>query len=99
MAIGSNATTYPSPGCHGYQGYDDIDEGTSVTVYDATGKIVGAGVLSQGTKTTLGGCEFTFSVPDVPVGQGFYQVEVASRGKVTTDEEKAKSGQVFLGLS
>ena len=29
MAIGSNATTYPSPGCHGYQGYDDIDEGNS----------------------------------------------------------------------
>ncbi|MGW1160375.1 hypothetical protein ACWD48_19585 [Streptomyces sp. NPDC002519] len=77
--------------CTGYSGYDDIRAGTSVTVYDNDGKVVGQGVLGTG-KPKDAACVFAVSVPGVPEGSKFYQVEVSHRGKVTVSAAEAKAG-------
>jgi len=44
------------------------------------------------------GCAFTFSVPDVPAGESFYQVEVTHRGKINVSAEDARNGSTALSL-
>ncbi|MFB7665374.1 hypothetical protein ACFC1R_15720 [Kitasatospora sp. NPDC056138] len=85
-----------APGCSGRGGYADITEGAGVTVYDASGRVVGEGSLPAGAKADLTSCVFPFSVPDVPEGSEHYQVEVAHRGKPTVSAEDAKAGK-FAG--
>ncbi|MFF2788942.1 hypothetical protein ACFVT6_19595 [Streptomyces sp. NPDC058049] len=83
--------------CGGTGGYNDLRGGASVTVYDKAGLIVGTGSLGSGTvkdaatayKRT---CRFAVSVPDVPRGKEFYQVEVSHRGKVNVSESDAVAG-------
>lgn len=98
MTLTSKATTYPPPGCHGYSGFDDIDQGGAVTVYDAQGAVVASGALGQGASTNLGGCVFPITVTGVPSGPDFYQVEVTHRGKVTVQAADAKTGRVALSI-
>lgn len=83
-----------SLGCQGVGGFDDMGAGTSVTVYDASGTIVGSGGLVFGIRHG-DTCEWDFGIndlPDVP----FYQVEVSHRGKITV--ANADLGQVALTL-
>lgn len=82
--------------CSGSGGYDDIRKGASVTVYDATGKVVGTGELS-GSTYAESGCTWYFQV-SVPDGHDFYQVEVSHRGKITVSREEAKTGKVAVTL-
>lgn len=82
-------------GCYGTGGYDDIAEGTSVTVYDATGTTVATGNLGESKlvpdTSGLGrSCRFDVSVPDVPKGSRFYSVEISHRGKVQMSAEEAE---------
>ncbi|MEU1088937.1 hypothetical protein ABZ401_19240 [Streptomyces sp. NPDC005892] len=79
-------------GCQGIGGYDDIAEGTSVTVYDAAGGVAATGNLSE-PEYMSGSCLFTVAVPDVPKGEKFYQVEVSHRGKVQLSSKEAEGGQ------
>ncbi|GAA1881710.1 hypothetical protein GCM10009836_73730 [Pseudonocardia ailaonensis] len=88
--LGSSFRTGSS--CTGSGGYRDIGAGTGVTVYDASGAIVGTGRLSTGRATSSSTCEFTFTVPDVPTGGDFYQVEISHRGKVTVDADELANG-------
>ncbi|MGM1057817.1 hypothetical protein [Saccharothrix sp. Mg75] len=98
MALLDGATGAATRGeCEGYRGYDDIAEGTQVTVYDASGKAVGLGRLAN-AEYSSGVCGFTFAVPDVPIGEKIYQVEVSHRGKVSFDAEAARKGDVTLTL-
>lgn len=85
-------------------GYGDIATGTAVTVYDASGSIVGTGSLGAGrftespeTSTDLR-CRFVFAVRSVPEDSKFFQVEVGHRGKVTVPAVEAKAGGFAASL-
>jgi hypothetical protein len=86
-------------GCEGTSGYDDIDEGTQVTISDGRDKTIGVGSLGIG-RSDSSSCMFEFFVPDVPDAD-FYEVEIAHRGKLSySKEELASKGwrvEVALG--
>lgn len=85
--------------CTGYKGYDDISEGTAVTVYDTSGNLIAQGTLGAGNSDDASGtCEFDVRVPDVPKGEKFYQVEVSHRGKVSATAEQAEQGEFAASL-
>ncbi|MCE6999502.1 hypothetical protein LZG04_32520 [Saccharothrix sp. S26] len=98
LSLNDGVTSVTSSGeCAGYRGYDDIYEGSQVTVYDAAGKAVGLGRLYN-AQYSAGSCVFEFTVGNVPLGDEIYQVEVSHRGKVSYKVEDAKSGRVSLSL-
>ncbi len=78
-------------GCIGQGGYSDITGHDQVVVTDAAGKTVAIGRVVKGT-TDGETCEYTFLVPDVPSGLGFYGVEVGRRGRVQYNEEQIRQG-------
>jgi hypothetical protein len=78
-------------------GYDDIHEGTSVTVRDESGKTVAIGRLQRGD-CSGGGCVYPFVVEDVPVGSKFYEVEVSHRGGVTFSRQDLDESGAELSL-
>ena len=84
-------------GCRGGSGYDDIAEGTSVTVYDASSDVAATGHLGASTVES-GICLFEVSVDDVPRGEKFYQVEVSHRGKVQLSQKEAEGGEFGSSL-
>ncbi|GHJ95958.1 hypothetical protein SNE510_54770 [Streptomyces sp. NE5-10] len=84
-------------GCEGGNGFDDITEGAAVTVYDASGTVVATGELGESTREG-GACSFDVTVPDVPTGENFYQVEVTHRGTIQLSEEEAMSGSFGASL-
>ncbi|MGW5609373.1 hypothetical protein ACWEWI_25360 [Streptomyces sp. NPDC003753] len=81
-------------GCAGHDGYDDIRDGTAVTVYNAAGSVIGTGALdtSKYDEDTYK-CSFDVAVPDVPKGEKFYKVEVSHRGTLQLTAEEAENGQ------
>ncbi|WP_345383275.1 hypothetical protein [Pseudonocardia yuanmonensis] len=81
--------------CSGSGGYSDVHAGTGVTISNATGAVIATGSLSAGRASSTT-CDFTFTVPDVPAGEDFYQVEVSHRGTLTYTADELRSG---LGLS
>ncbi|WP_234307045.1 MULTISPECIES: hypothetical protein [Streptomyces] len=93
----TEGATRDGDGCIGTEGYDDIAEGTSVTVYDGAGKVAATGNLGK-SKYAAGACAFEVSVPDVPKGEKFYQVEVSHRGKVQLSGEEAEAGEMSVTL-
>lgn len=84
-------------GCSGSDGYGDISEGTQVAVYSASGEVIGVGALGAGSRTTPSTCVFDVQVPDVPLGESFYQVEVSHRGRVTVAAVDAEYVMLSLG--
>lgn len=83
--------------CTGYSGYEDITKGAGVTVYDSSGRVVASGALGTG-KPKSAACVFPVTVPDVPGGAKFYQVEVSHRGKITVSSAEAKAGKFGASL-
>jgi len=70
-------------------GYDDISEGTAVTVKDEKGTLIGAGALGPGARVlvsanvpNLHNCVYPIEVVDVK-DAAFFQVEVSRRGAVS----------------
>lgn len=63
--------------CYGGIGFGDIDWSAPVTVLAGSAKLAG-GSLSEG-RLIDGGCEFTFTVKDVPSGRSTYLVKVTDR--------------------
>lgn len=84
-------------GCVGRGGYNDIAEGTGVTVYDAAGQVVATGSLGPGLRAG-GACDFAVAVVNVPDGAKFYQVEVSHRGKLTLSAQDAEAGNLRATL-
>ena len=84
-------------GCEGSGGYDDITEGTAVTVYDAAGTVVATGQLGD-SKMSSGTCTFEVAVEDVPRGEDFYKVEISHRGTVQLSGDEAEAGQFGASL-
>lgn len=71
--------------CQPGGGYSDIHEGAQVVVTDAAAKTLAVGSLGPGMQDDTGAgktCVFSFWVNDVPVGEKFYGVEVAHRGRL-----------------
>ncbi|MFG2803315.1 hypothetical protein OIE43_07780 [Streptomyces pseudovenezuelae] len=90
-----------SDGCKGRydSGYDDIAEGTSVTVYGADGEVVATGALGDSAEDEDGtSCTFAVAVDDVPKGEKFYKVEVSHRGTVQLSAEEAQDGALAVSL-
>lgn len=84
--------------CKGTGGYDDIGQGTQVTVTDEAGKVVGVGALGAGQYNSVSGsCTFEFTVAGVAPGRAFYGVEVAHRGVIRYEGGKVASPQLQLG--
>lgn len=77
--------TIPMP--HGIGGgFSDIQNGTQVTVTDASGTLLGTGTLKHG-HADLNGIEWDFTIRQVPDTK-WYQIEVGRRGAV--DYTRAK---------
>ncbi|MDN3021976.1 hypothetical protein [Streptomyces sp. S.PB5] len=88
-------------GCKGEydSGYDDIAEGTSVTVYGAGGDVVATGSLGDSAEDEYGTtCTFDVVVDDVPKGEKFYKVEVSHRGTLQLTAEEAENGELAASL-
>lgn len=88
-------------GCKGQydSGYDDIAEGTSVTVYGAGGDVVATGSLGNSEEDEDGtSCTFDVAVDGVPKGEKFYKVEVSHRGTVQLTAEEAENGALAVSL-
>lgn len=86
--------------CEGKGGYSDIGPSTAVTVSDETGTLIAKGRLTEsfGTASSSGYCGFAFTVPDVPTGMKYYQVEVSHRGSLSYTEDEAADGvELSLG--
>ncbi|WP_159064574.1 hypothetical protein [Streptomyces olivochromogenes] len=77
--------------------YMDIQEGATVTVYSASGKVVATGALQQGVPSATD-CTFPFTASGVPEGEKFYQVEVEHSGRKPVSAQKARQGEVLIEL-
>jgi hypothetical protein len=76
--------------CRGTGGYQDIGQGTSVSISDEAGVLLAKGNLDRGSQYP-GFCIFAFRVADVPEGKSFYRVEVAQRGETSYTESEARA--------
>lgn len=92
--------------CYGTGGYDDIGEGSSVTIRDGRDAIIATGSLGGGTggeaylDDSTVSCNLSFSVADVP-DVDFYQIEVSHRGALSYSKADmvSKGWSVDLSLS
>lgn len=93
--------------CAVKDGYSDVDFGTTVTIRDGKGEIVGVGMLGAPLVTFDGHeptsylywCRIQFTVKDVVKGRDFYSVEVGRRGQVSYDETRLFTSGPGLTLS
>lgn len=92
-----NHFTEDGDSCAGKGGYDDLRQGTQVTVYDATSKILGVGQIDTAIYAA-GLCTMAWSVADVAGAAGPYQYEVSHRGKMTISEADAKAGKAAASI-
>lgn len=86
--------------CRGTGTYGDINLGTAVTVYNATGQAIAKGTLMQGTYVSnmLGSaCTFRISVAAVPDGLLQYGVQVGNHGVQAVSSSSAHQW-VFLSV-
>ncbi|MGD6755984.1 hypothetical protein [Streptomyces sp. BH105] len=84
--------------CAGTGGYDDIREGTSVTVYGAKGDVLATGRLGDSKPAGYGTCVYKIAVGDVPKGEKFYKVEVSHRGTLQLSAKEAENGELASSL-
>ncbi|MGW6273676.1 hypothetical protein [Streptomyces sp. NPDC055060] len=84
--------------CAGTGGYDDIAEGTSVTVYGASGDVIATGRLGESKPGSYGTCTYAVAVDDVPKGEKFYKVEVSHRGTLQLSAKEAENGKLASSL-
>ncbi|WP_328903272.1 hypothetical protein OHR86_28125 [Streptomyces sp. NBC_00441] len=98
FVLTESATRTEGEHCEGRDGYDDIADGTSVTVYDAAGGVAATGSIGKSEYSEGGACMFEVTVADVPKGEKFYQVEVSHRGKVQLTAKEAEGGELSTSL-
>lgn len=101
LSLASTGAFSMAPKCGGKNGYDDINPGAAVVIYDAAEKVLATGSLGEGRYASGGGsgpCVFEFTVKDVPTGEKFYQVQVSHRGKIPVQAADATAGNTSLTL-
>lgn len=79
--------------CFGTGGYEDVEQGASVTVENASGTVIGTGSLGVG-KPVFGACLLRFTVANLPRSD-FYKIGVNNRGFVTFSARQAAAGPVL----
>ncbi|GLZ76653.1 hypothetical protein Afil01_14600 [Actinorhabdospora filicis] len=85
--------------CSTSLGYDDIREGTQVTISDSADATVALGRLERGAvSNAYSACGFGFEIPGVPAGLGFYGVSIGRRGTMRYAEAELKGGRLELQL-
>lgn len=67
--------------CYTTSGYDDVNQGTDVTVKDADGKLIALGALSEGMFLGNHSCKFTFEIE--VANSDFYSFHIGNRDDVT----------------
>lgn len=88
--------------------YDDVQAGTSVTMTDASGTIVGLAALQSPRIDKLhekkgaffpypSNCIYDFTVSNVPIGSAFFGFEVGHRGVVQLPAASAEAPELTLG--
>ncbi|MEU0174078.1 hypothetical protein ABZ178_12080 [Streptomyces massasporeus] len=99
FALTEDVSSDGDGGCAGRydSGYDDIREGTNVTVYGADGGVVATGALGK-SKDVGYSCVFEIAVDDVPKGEKFYKVEVSHRGTLQLSAKEAENGELAASL-
>jgi hypothetical protein len=103
MTLTSDAESDGACGCQGASdsGFDDIADGTAVTVYNAAGDVVATGELTDSTPDDpdlIGSCTFQVRADDVPEAEKFYQVEVSHRERLTLSAQDAEAGNLAATL-
>lgn len=86
--------------CRGMGGYDDIAEGSQVTVTDEHGTVVGLGELNEGVLDGSGPtrqCRFAFTVNNIPAGHAIYGVSVSHRGTIQVRADDLDNVSLTLG--
>ena len=88
--------------CVGVDGYDDVNEGATVTVKNDSGKIVGVGTLDAGefvhrASDVPADCSFAFRVTGIPADSKFFTVSVSHRGEITVPKAELHSIALSLG--
>ena len=68
-------------------GYNDLHDGTEVTLTDENGKLLAVGALTRSSM-----CSFTFSLDNVPPGRQFYGITVTHRGTLHYNEQQLRQG-------
>ena len=71
------------PACVGGQSNPGLSAGAPITVYNAAGEPIAWSVLQSGTTDASKDCAFPFVVQNVPTGEIFYAIEIASSGRVS----------------
>jgi len=99
FALTDNAASDDDGGCEGAydSGYDDISEGTSVTVYGASGDVIATGALGE-SELIGSNCIFDIAIDGVPKGEKFYKVEVSHRGTLQLTAAEAENGELAASL-
>lgn len=77
--------------CEGTGGYSDLAPGASVTIHDASGKVIATGTLGKGVGASGIGCILQWRISNVPKSN-FYGVEISHRGTVTFSSKRVKQG-------
>src|SRR5699024_4396606 len=95
--LSSQAISFTGSSCSGIGGYADLGVGSGVTIRDANGTIVGVGEITD-SEDVQPVCVFTFTVHDVPSGEGPYTVEISHRGKGTVTEQALADGTAALPI-
>ncbi len=101
FALTDEVSLDPDGACRGGvgSGFEDIAEGTSVTVYGAKGDVIATGDLGKSKADDSGMiCTFKIAVPQVPTGEKFYKVEVSHRGTVQLSAKQAENGELAANL-
>lgn len=99
---------YNGEPCEPDDGFDDINDGAQVVVYDKDGTKVGLGAVGEGvtiydSREGSGArkwpfeCVLPFTVTDVPKSEGIYSLEIGSRGQVEFTPEEAGNIRLTLG--
>ncbi|UQS21421.1 hypothetical protein L1857_00545 [Amycolatopsis thermalba] len=99
FTLKDGVTAYAPDGgdCQGSRGYSDISGGAQVTVYTSSGSVAAIGQLGPGRHGPSVSCQFDIVIPNVPTGQGPYQIEVSHRGKIGFSEQEANRVAISLG--
>lgn len=70
-------------------GYDNVGPDTEIIVSDDSGEIIATGELGPAPEGHVGeGCEYPFTVEDVPGGSDYYTLGVGDLDPVTVDEDE-----------
>lgn len=98
MTLTSGAYLGTSP-CYADDGFSDVATGSEVDVVDGSNKVLAVGNLEDGVETASG-CEFDFTIADVPNGEKLYGVKVGNgnRGVVHFSKAQLFSGGAALSL-